>query len=92
MRHNVWNSNRHLWSTDKYWPSYGDSLLSNVCDATKENNIVIWSIGFEVSDHGANVMRDCASSPSHFFRVEGVEIGEAFSAIARQINQLRLTQ
>ena len=76
----------------KYWGSYGDSLLSSVCDAAKKNNIVIWSIGFEVSNHGANVMRDCASSPSHFFRVEGVEITEAFEAIARQINQLRLTQ
>ena len=76
----------------KYWPAYGDSLLSNVCDAAKSKNIVIWSIGFEVSDHGANVMRNCASSPSHFFRVEGVEIKEAFKAIARQINQLRLTQ
>jgi hypothetical protein len=37
-------------------------------------------------------MQDCASSPSHFFRVEGVELSEAFRAIARQINQLRLTQ
>ena len=55
-------------------------------------NIVIWSIGFEVTDYSAGVMRDCASSPSHFFRVEGVEIKEAFKAIARQINQLRLTQ
>jgi len=76
----------------KYWPDYGDSLLSNVCDAAKEQNIVIWSIGFEVTEHGANVMRDCASSPSHYFGVEGVEIKDAFEAIARQINQLRLTQ
>ncbi|MEH6646512.1 Tad domain-containing protein [Sulfitobacter sp.] len=90
---------RYYWSGHssdlkytKYWNSYGDSLLSSVCDAAKEKKIVIWSIGFEVSDHGANVMRDCASSPSHFFRVEGVEIKEAFKAIARQINQLRLTQ
>lgn len=76
----------------KYWPDYGDSLLDNVCDAAKEKNIVIWSIGFEVTDHGADVMENCASSPSHFFRVEGVEIKDAFTAIARQINQLRLTQ
>ncbi|MEQ6204095.1 pilus assembly protein TadG-related protein [Sulfitobacter sp. HNIBRBA2951] len=76
----------------KYWPDYGDTLLGNVCDAAKEKNIVIWSIGFEVSDHSAGVMENCASSPSHFFRVEGVEIKDAFKAIARQINQLRLTQ
>ncbi|MFC6760302.1 hypothetical protein ACFQFQ_13725 [Sulfitobacter porphyrae] len=77
---------------EKYNASQGDSLLSSICDAAKEARIVIWSIGFEVTDHGANVMRDCASSPSHFFRVEGVEIEDAFEAIARQINQLRLTQ
>lgn len=91
--------NRHVrsrdhwrWKYTKYTPSFADSLLSDICDAAKENNIVIWSIGFEVTDHGANVMRDCASSPSHFFRVEGIEITEAFDSIARQINQLRLTQ
>jgi len=83
---------RSSWKYLKYWPEYGDSLLSNVCSAAKEKNIVIWSIGFEVTDYSAGVMRDCASSPSHFFRVEGVEIKEAFKAIARQINQLRLTQ
>lgn len=91
--------NRHVrsrdhwrWRTTKYTPSKADALLSDICDAAKDNNIVIWSIGFEVSDHGADVMRNCASSPSHFFRVEGIEISEAFASIARQINQLRLTQ
>ena len=70
----------------------GDSLLNSICTAAKHQGVLIWSIGFEVTDHGAAVMRNCASSPSHFFRVEGVEISEAFKAIARQINQLRLTQ
>ncbi|OAN78296.1 hypothetical protein A8B82_11260 [Sulfitobacter sp. EhC04] len=77
---------------EKYNASQGDNLLDSICDAAKEARIVIWSIGFEVTDHGADVMRNCASSPSHFFRVEGVEIEDAFEAIARQINQLRLTQ
>ncbi|MEP3440701.1 MAG: TadE/TadG family type IV pilus assembly protein [Sulfitobacter sp.] len=76
----------------KYYPDYGDTLLDSICDAAKDKNIVVWSIGFEVSDRGADVMESCASSPSHFFRVEGVEIKDAFTAIARQINQLRLTQ
>ncbi|WP_025062817.1 TadE/TadG family type IV pilus assembly protein [Sulfitobacter guttiformis] len=92
VRNYVSSSQRHLWSESKYWASFGDSLLNNICTAAKQKNIVIWSIGFEVTDQGANVMRNCASSPSHFFRVEGVEIKEAFTAIARQINQLRLTQ
>jgi Flp pilus assembly protein TadG len=80
------------WRYTKYTASQADTMLSNICAAARANNIVIWSIGFEVSDSSADVMRDCASSPSHFFRVEGVEISSAFSAIARQINQLRLIQ
>ncbi|WP_439141209.1 pilus assembly protein TadG-related protein [Planktotalea sp.] len=99
-RYNLWyylyrNVNSY-YRGNYYWWKYdaaqGDALLDNICDASKEAGIVIWSIGFEVDDHGANVMENCASSPSHFFRVEGIEISEAFDAIARQINQLRLTQ
>ncbi|MFT6447486.1 hypothetical protein IT972_11660 [Sulfitobacter sp. B30-2] len=76
----------------KYNKTLGNTLLSNICDAAKAKRIVIWSIGFEVDDEDVPAMQDCASSPSHFFRVEGVELSEAFRAIARQINQLRLTQ
>ncbi|SEO35965.1 Flp pilus assembly protein TadG [Salinihabitans flavidus] len=76
----------------KYSAHHADNLLDNICDAARAQGIVIWSIGFEVTNHGADVMRSCASSDAHFFRVEGVEISDAFSAIARQINQLRLTQ
>ncbi len=99
-RYNLWyylqrNVSSRSWGTfytQKYDANLGDSLLDDVCDAAKANNIVIWSIGFEVTDHGANVMRQCASSPAHFFRVEGTEIQDAFYSIARAINQLRLTQ
>ncbi len=89
---NVRSSSRSYYYWYKYDAAQGDALLDNICDASKDAGIVIWSIGFEVDDHGADVMENCASSPSHFFRVEGIEISEAFDAIARQINQLRLTQ
>ena len=92
LNQNVRSSEQWRWYWTKYTPSQADNLLSNICDAAKEKGIVIWSIGFEVEEHGASVMKDCASSDSHFFRVEGVEIVDAFEAIARQINQLRLTQ
>lgn len=83
---------QYYYESDYYTATKGDYLLDQICDAAKEKGIVIWAIGFEVDDHGANEMRNCASTPSHFFRVEGVEITEAFKAIARTINQLRLTQ
>lgn len=94
-----WYLNRYVRSSDhddwkytKYSASQADNMLSSICTAAKDKGIVIWSVGFEVSDYSATVMSNCASSPSHFFRVEGVEISEAFKAIASQINQLRLTQ
>ena len=37
-------------------------------------------------------MRNCATSPAFFYKVEGIEISSAFKSIARQINELRLTQ
>ena len=85
----------------KYWGYYyyqkynaelGDILMANICNAAKEAGIVVWSIGFEVTDHGAQQMANCASSPAHFFRVEGAELEKTFYSIGRAINQLRLTQ
>ncbi|SLN73714.1 von Willebrand factor type A domain protein [Roseivivax jejudonensis] len=98
--YNLWyylqrNVNRYYHSSF-YWQKYnadmGDQLLDRICDAAKAKGIVIWSIGFEVEDHGADVMQQCASSPAHFYRVEGIEIENAFYSIARAINQLRLVQ
>ncbi|MEO1556767.1 MAG: pilus assembly protein TadG-related protein [Pseudomonadota bacterium] len=83
-----WNN----WRYTKYTSAQADDMLENICDAAKDQGIVVWSIGFEVTNHSAGVMENCASSPSHFFRVEGVEISDAFESIAKQINQLRLTQ
>lgn len=92
LANNVSSRDRSSFYYQKYDATTGDSLLHNVCNAAKEQGILIWAIGFEVTDHGADVMQDCASSPAHFFRVEGVEISEAFSTIAHTLNQLRLTQ
>jgi len=88
----VSSSRRSRYYEMIYSSTQADQMLENICDAAKAKGIVVFTIGFEVGNRGADVMQNCASSPSHFFRVEGVEISEAFNAIARQINQLRLTQ
>ena len=72
--------------------SQKDSRLDDICDAAKAQDIVVFTIGFEVTDHSADVMRSCASTPNHFYRVEGLDIEYAFASIANQINQLKLTQ
>ena len=74
----------------KYTPAQGDALLDNICDAAKAKGIVIWTIAFETPQHGKDVMESCASSPNHFFDVQGKEIKTAFGQIANQIKHLKL--
>lgn len=69
-----------------------DARLSTICSQARDADVTVFAIGFEAPDQGQAAMRDCASSPSHYFPVEGLEISDAFQAIARTINQLRLTQ
>ena len=66
--------------------------LNQICTAAKANNVIVFSIGFEVEDGPADLLEDCASSRSHFYRVEGLEITTAFQSIANAIGKLRLTQ
>lgn len=92
----TWN-----WNTYNDWyydprsyvgSSEKDTRMSNICSAAKAQGVVIYTIGFEMTESSAAVLEDCASSPSHHFNVDGVEISDAFSAIASSINQLRLIQ
>ncbi len=72
--------------------SAADERLADICYAAKQEGIVVFAIGFEAPAGGQTAMKNCASSLSHYFDVEGVEITETFHAIARQINSLRLIQ
>ncbi|WP_341211556.1 VWA domain-containing protein [uncultured Limimaricola sp.] len=70
-----------------------NARLTQICAAARAKGIIIFTIGFEVNEAGAlAAMADCASSPSHFYRVEGLQISSAFTSIATQIKALRLVQ
>jgi Flp pilus assembly protein TadG len=76
----------------KYGASTKDARTKAICDATKDRSVLIYTIAFEAPSAGEVVLKDCASSVSHFFSVDGIEISNAFDAIASSIRQLRLTQ
>ena len=88
----VYSYQRPQWYYTRYTTQLADQLQANICQAAKNAGIMIWTIGFEVSDTAANKMRNCASSPSHFYRVAGANINDAFKAIASDINELRLIE
>lgn len=98
-----YNFYRQYYDADDYYDNlYGprtyvssstkDAQLDQICDAAKANGVIIFAIGFEVTDYSAGVMENCASTANHFFRVQGLDIEYAFASIANQINQLKLTQ
>lgn len=93
-----WMNDNQAWD-DWYYDvrrSVGSSTkntrTSQICDAAKDKQIIVFAIGFEAPDDGNAVLRDCASSDSHFFDVDGLEISDAFASIASSIRKLRLTQ
>lgn len=68
-----------------------DARLLNLCNQVKARNVLVFGIAFEASDHGTNLIRDCAS-PNRFYDVNGSDLAAAFSSIRVQISALRLTQ
>ena len=77
---------------DYYGNSTKNTRTRNICQAAKDQGIIVYTIGFEAPSNGVAVLQDCASSDSHYFDVNGLEIADAFASIATSIRQLRLTQ
>ena len=68
----------------------GDYLMQGLCQKAKDKGVIIYAIAVEAGSHGDQEMAKCASSTSHYFNVNGGELENVFSAIARQITDLRL--
>jgi Flp pilus assembly protein TadG len=70
-----------------------NSRTNAICDAVKNQQVIVFAIGFEAPSGGQAILASCASSPSHYFNVSGgAELTDAFYSIASSIRKLRLTQ
>ena len=93
--YNLWNLLFHRSWSYKYTMRSESSAFSDfkaLCDLAKHESrdVVIYTIAFAAPDSAANQMKECASSPSHFFKADTTDISEIFQAISRQVRQLRL--
>jgi Flp pilus assembly protein TadG len=68
-----------------------EEVLDSDGTVLKEDRITVFTISFFTSGAALTRMEECASSPAHHFRVQNLNIESAFQAIAKTINQLRLT-
>lgn len=73
-----------------------NTRMASACTAAKADgkDVVIYTIGFEITANGTaeTELKKCATSHSHYYRAEGVNITDAFNSIASNIQSLRLTQ
>ena len=100
----MWNAKNNYEFTSSAWADWYTSAMTklesvakdqqtkHICDATKDQGVIVFAVGLEVPRRANRLLRACASSGSHYFDSQGSEIKDAFSAIASSIRKLRLTQ
>jgi Flp pilus assembly protein TadG len=69
-----------------------NNAAHNTCTAMKDKGVVVYTIGFQVSNSAKARLRACASGTAKFFDANDAEtLRAAFRAIAEEINNLRLS-
>jgi len=81
-------------SKNRVQGSEKDDQMDDICAAIKAKGVVVYTIGFEVPQNGtAEVqLKDCATTFAHYYPAKGINITDAFSSIASNVVNLRLTQ
>jgi Flp pilus assembly protein TadG len=88
VRHNEGTNNGNIdrmcnWAKEPVLDAEGNIL--------KEDRITVFTISFFTTGSALTRMQNCASRPTFHFPVQNLNIESAFQAIAKTINQLRLT-
>ncbi|KQT47409.1 hypothetical protein ASG43_09820 [Aureimonas sp. Leaf454] len=68
------------------------SFYKKVCDYSKKEGIIIFTIAFKVSTAVAKTIAECASDPSFAYKVDGLDMASAFESIATSMQKIRLVR
>jgi Flp pilus assembly protein TadG len=67
-----------------------DARTSNVCNTIRDAGIEVYTI--RVIEGNATLLRSCATTPSMYYEVKNAsEIGAVFTAIGKELTQLRIS-
>ena len=72
-----------------------DDRTKDVCDAMKNNNVIIYTVAFgtSISQQGRDLMQDCASKDDFYFESPSVaDLNSAFNAIGDSLANLRVSK
>jgi Flp pilus assembly protein TadG len=72
----------------------GDAKMATLCSNIKQDNIVVYTVAFMVTDPTAkSLMADCASDPSKAFNADSAaELADAFKDVGASLTAMRLSK
>lgn len=72
----------------------GVGRFKKACNAAKDENILVFTIGFQISANSLpdRILEECATSSEYYYHVEGLDLSSTFQSIASQVNALRITE
>lgn len=78
---------------DGWDTSLANTITSELCTNVKGQEVVIYTIAFEVSDTTTkDMLKNCATKTNYYYDASNSsELAEAFNTIAGELKQLRLT-
>lgn len=69
-----------------------DYQAVEVCKAMKEQEVLVYAVGFQAPSGAQATLQSCATSGDHYFKADDAEeLRSAFIAIAKQLSNLRLS-
>lgn len=69
-----------------------DYQAVEVCNSMKNNDVLVYAIGFQAPSGAQETLRSCASGDDYYFKADdGEELRTAFISIAKQLSNLRLS-
>ena len=75
-----------------YYNGTSSSQAVSLCENMKEQGVVVYAVGFQAPVGAEATLKSCATSEDHYFKAtSGSELQEAFTTIAQELNNLRLT-
>ena len=75
-----------------YQNGTSDYQAHEVCNSMKNDDVLVYAIGFQAPSGAQATLRSCASSDDHYFKADdGEELRTAFISIAKQLSNLRLS-
>ena len=80
-------------STDVNQQNSSPDQAKRLCTNMKSENVIVYSVAFQAPPAAETLLRDCATSSSHYFPASSnAELFAAFRTISERLAALRLSK